>query len=123
MRSIKSLVDRGLELRAKIKSLKLELDEIEGELAGTGLYAGHVPLNNPEREGRRFLAQGTRQVVPVIFTADKLMKTFPHESVAHGRIAAIANGQRRRFLRVLASLGEPLRRRPEVSPARGGDSR
>ena len=92
MRSIKSLVDRGLELRAKIKSLKRELDEIENELAGTGLYAGHVPLKDPEREGRRFLAHGTRLVVPVIFTADKLMKTFPHESVAHGRIAAIANG-------------------------------
>ncbi len=90
--SIKTLVDRGLELRATLNTLKRELDAIERQLADTGLHADHVPLKNPEREGRRFLARGTRHVVPIIFTADKLMKTFPHESSLHTRVVTAANG-------------------------------
>jgi len=93
MTSIKQLVDRGLELRGQIKSLKSQLGDIETKLSAAGLLKEQVPLKDEDREGRRFLARGTLWIVPVIYTADKVVKSFQHEGPMHGKVAAAAAGR------------------------------
>jgi hypothetical protein len=74
--SVQLLVDRGLEVRKQIKALETELKAIEEQLKKVGLDGEQVPLKDPEREGRRYLAKGSRMIVPVVFTADRLVQTF-----------------------------------------------
>lgn len=86
---IKTLVDRGLEIVAQLATLEKEKKAIDEALATAGLdaRADHVELEDAEREGRRWLARGTQSVVPVIFTADLLVKSFAPKSDVHTRIA------------------------------------
>lgn len=95
--NIKTLVDRGLALRAEIKRLRTELDTIETALANAGLYSDQDPLKDPDREGRRFLARGSELVVPVIFTADKIAASFRHDSPMYHQVSAASIGQIRSF--------------------------
>ncbi len=89
MNSIKQLVDRGLDLHRQIEHAERELADIEIQLAHAALHQEHEPLQDSAREGRRFLARGSATVVPVIFTADKLMGQFVHFSTAHNRIRVV----------------------------------
>ena len=66
--SIRHDVDRGLEIREQIEKLTAELKEIEARLKEAGLHADQVDLQDADREGKQFLAQGTQRIVPVIFT-------------------------------------------------------
>ena len=88
--SVKADVDRGLQIRAELQRLEDELAEIETRLKKAGLAGEHVDLVDDELEGKQWIAQGTTAAVPVIFTSDLLMKTFGHETIMHGRIAAVA---------------------------------
>lgn len=91
--SVTSDVDRGLAIKEQIAALALELAEIEDRLVKAGLEGDQVELEDPEREGRQWLARGTSRIVPVVFTADLLVKSFANGSVVHGKIQA-ALGER-----------------------------
>ena len=89
MTSIKQLVDRGLELYVRIEQAERELADVESQLVDAALNQEHEALQDAQREGRRFLARGTAGVVPVVFTADKLVGQFVHLSTAHNRIRVV----------------------------------
>ena len=86
-------VERGLAIRKEMDALKAELKAIEERLEAAGLEGEQVELNDPEREGRQFLAQGEKHIVPVVFTADLLIKSFKFPSAHYTRItSAIPEG-------------------------------
>jgi hypothetical protein len=80
------LVDRGIRVRRELKRLKAELDDIEATLKAVGLSREHECLVDADREGRRWMASGSEVVVPVIFTADKIMGSFAINSAKHQQI-------------------------------------
>jgi hypothetical protein len=79
-------VDRGLQIVGELKMLQEELDRIEARLEAAGLDGEQVELNDPDREGRQFLARGSEKIVPVVFTADLLVQSFQDNSDVHRRI-------------------------------------
>ena len=95
--SIKSLVDRGHEVHQKIVALQKELKAIEKKLKAAALNGDHQELKDAEREGRRYLARGSARIVPVVFTADKLVQSFQKFSAVYSRIEAVADGKLRSF--------------------------
>lgn len=88
--SVRCDVDRGLEIVVQIEALKKELEAIEDRLEAAGLKGEQIELMDPEREGRQYLAHGSECVVPVVFTADLLVKTFQKGSAVHQKIEAAA---------------------------------
>lgn len=84
--TVRQDVDRGLQLVAEMAKLQEELDLIETRLEAAGLEGEQVELNDPDREGRQFLAQGSKQIVPVVFTADLIVQSFQVDSDVHRRI-------------------------------------
>jgi len=87
---IRALVDRGLEITRQMKELKQELDAIEVKLEQAGLHGEQKELKDADREGRRFLARGSGHIVPIVFTADKLLQSFAANSAVHRKIASAA---------------------------------
>lgn len=90
--SIQQLVDRGIVLRAEIKEREIELKKIEKKLSEHGLKSEHQELKDSDREGRRYLARGSKLEVPIIFTADNLVKSFKHDTDMHRQILSAADG-------------------------------
>jgi hypothetical protein len=91
--SILADVDRGLAIRGEMDALKKELGEIEERLEAAGLKGEQIDLVDADREGKQFLAKGTKQIVPVVFTADLLIKSFKFPSAHYTRItSAIPEG-------------------------------
>lgn len=84
--SVAADVDRGLVIKKQIAELALELAEIEDRLVKAGLAGDQVELEDPDREGRQWLARGTEQIVPVVFTADLLVNSFANGSIVQGKI-------------------------------------
>lgn len=84
--AVRADVDRGLRIVAELTQLEDELDEIEARLAAAGLEGDQVELNDPDREGRQYLAQGSERIVPVVFTADLLVGQFQADSDVQHRI-------------------------------------
>jgi len=91
--NVRALVDRGIELRAEIKKLQKELDGIEVALESAGYEGTHRELKDEDREGRRWMAAGSRLIIPVVFTADKIVSSFKKDSPQHTRAAAAAAGK------------------------------
>lgn len=83
---ITRLVDRGLVLVAEIDARKQELKQIEAQLKKAGLEGEHAELKDAQREGRKFEAHGTSAIVPVVFTADLLVKSFAQGAEAEKKI-------------------------------------
>jgi len=92
----KELVDRGLVLRSEISERQKELKEIESGLEEIGLArsAEHEELVDAEREGRRWFAAGSEKIVPVIFTADKIIGSFKSDGATHEMIRVALGKQR-----------------------------
>jgi hypothetical protein len=84
-------------LMAQIARAEKELGEIEGKLKAAGLDRQHEFLKDEDREGRRWLAPGSSLIVPVVFTADKLMGSFKKDSAAHSQIRTIAAEEFQQF--------------------------
>jgi hypothetical protein len=88
--SVRMDVDRALEIIPQLEKLKAELKDIETRLLIAGYKAGergeHEDLKDADREGRRWLAVGSDQAVPLIFTADKLLGSFQKDSPQHSTI-------------------------------------
>jgi len=89
--SLKPLIDRGLVVIAEIAKLQKELKGIEAKIKDGAKSRSdeHLPLKDDAREGRQFLARGSKLIVPVVFTADKLVGTFKKDSKEHDRIIAV----------------------------------
>ncbi len=89
-------VDRGVEVVAQIGKLKEELNGITARLTADALMRPdeHEPLKDADREGRQYLAVGSRYELPLIITADKIVGQFqlnsPTEKRILTRLAAIA---------------------------------
>ena len=88
--NIKTLVDRGLQLRALADGIKVELEEIEQQIIDIAQQGEQIPLVDEEREGKQYLAVGTAATIPVIFTADKIIASFKDRSAVHGKIVLAA---------------------------------
>jgi len=115
---IVNLVDRGLQLRAEIATREAELEAVEAAMLCLARDGEKVDLADEEREGKQFLAQGTKQVVPIIFTADKIIGSFKPETETHRKISA-ANILWRAFYRqtftyeLIDKTGKHFRRHAE----------
>jgi hypothetical protein len=85
---ISSDVSRGLVIRDQIKTWQAELRAIEKRLEQAGLEGDQIPLQEPDREGRQFLARspGSGVVVPVVFESDQIVASFQSESVLGANI-------------------------------------
>ncbi len=98
--TIEADVDRGLEIRAEILKLAAELKGIEERLEAAGLEGEQVPLEDKDREGRQWIAKGTKDQVAVIFTADSIVGMFAAGSVTHKAITAAAEGKTSQFFKL-----------------------
>lgn len=96
---ITALVDRGLYLRAQINEMKDELETIEAKLREAAIAGPQTQLEDSDREGRQYLAQGTETTVPIILTADIIQATFTDASAVHSRIEAASGGKLLSFYR------------------------
>ena len=90
-------VERGLAIRAEMATLKSELSEIEDRLEAAALAGEQIELEDPDREGRQFLAVGSEHQVPVIITADNIVGQFKDDSPMHVRLKEIAGDKLREF--------------------------
>lgn len=99
MKTLREMIDRGVEIVAEIEKLKEEYKALEEGIKAAALArpGEHVKLEDPEREGRQFLAAGTQQVVPVVMTADSIMKTLRKGSPIALRLADMAGEHFERF--------------------------
>jgi hypothetical protein len=87
--SIANDVDRGIEIRKQITKLEEELEQIEERLKQHGLDhpEKQVELTDTDREGKQFLAESKSNVVPIVFTADLISKSFADHSPKHRMIS------------------------------------
>lgn len=86
--SVRNDVDRGLQIIRQLDTLERELIEIEARLEKAGLEGEQIALQDAAREGRQYLAHGSHEVVPIVFSADLLVKSFAEGSDAAKRILA-----------------------------------
>jgi len=77
-------------LRREISKLEDELEVVEAGLVAFAQVGDQVDLVDEEREGKQFLAEGSAVVVPVVFTADKIVGSFTEGSTFHRSVAGIA---------------------------------
>lgn len=73
---IKADVDRGILLVAELDAIKEELKQIERRLTEAALEGPTVPLEDDAREGRQYLAAGSRALLPVIIESDQIVASF-----------------------------------------------
>ena len=83
-------IARGLEIRRQIELLTLELKAIESRIQALAEIGKHEPLQDADREGKKFNARGAGQIVPVIFESDLLIASFKPDSDTHKRLLEIA---------------------------------
>lgn len=82
-------VDRLIVIRAEIAALAAEAKQIEARLELAGLKGEQIPLQDEEREGRQFIARGTKMAVPIRFESDQLISTFKVDSEHHKTLTAL----------------------------------
>jgi hypothetical protein len=99
--SIKADVDRGLVVHREMAALEKEKSEIDARLIKAALDRPdkHLDLKDAERGGTRWLATGTEQLVPIIFTDDKLIGSFQTNSPVHEILVVAADGNLRHFFK------------------------
>jgi len=81
---IATFVDRGLAIVAEIEALEKELKQIEAGLSTAALSASKdgrtEALVDEEREGHRYMAEGTEKTLPVILESDQISGEFSEDS-------------------------------------------
>lgn len=97
-------VARGIEIKAEIGKLTIELKAIEARLESAGLAGEQVPLQDENREGKQFLARGSRHVLPIRFESDLIVGSFEIDSPTHCEIKVICGEFLPRFFRPSTKL-------------------
>ena len=89
---ISSDIERGLELRATIKTSQAELKSIEKRLEQAGLEGDQIPLQEADREGRQFLARSPELglIVPVVFESDQIVASIQPDTDVFNALLAIS---------------------------------
>jgi hypothetical protein len=90
-------VKRGLEIQEKLAELKTELSAVEEFLKKRALNGTQIELEDADREGRQYIARSEHFEVPVILSADLLIKSFKHESAQHLKIESDCDGKLKLF--------------------------
>lgn len=86
---IQADVDRGIAIKAQLAELGEELKQITKRLEQAGLEGEQIPLQDPNREGRQYLATGSGVTVPVIFEADQLLGSVKEGSAEHQTLLSL----------------------------------
>jgi hypothetical protein len=82
-------IERGKEIKSQIAALVAELKQIENRLELAAERGEHLPLKDEGREGRQCLLRSPRYVLPVRFTADSIVASFPFDGPLHKRLAEL----------------------------------
>lgn len=92
MMTLAEKIDRAGAIVAEMEQLDAEYKKLEADIKAAALEnpEAHIALEDPDRTGRQYLAHGASLVVPVVMTADAIMKTVQKGSPAHLKIAALA---------------------------------
>jgi hypothetical protein len=98
-REVQTLVDRGLELLGLVVPMLEELKRVDARLEELALAGEQVDLEDSERDGRQFLARGSERIVPVVITADALIKQFQAHTPKHDEVRAVAGERLPQFYR------------------------
>jgi len=82
-------IDRGKFLKSEIAKLEAELKQIEARLKQAAEAGEHVPLQDPNREGKQCILRSPKFALPVRFTADSIVGSFHYDSPMHKEILDI----------------------------------
>ena len=92
-------IERGIEIKALIAALTIELKGIEERLQAAGVEGEQIPLQDPNREGKQFLASSGRRIVPVRFESDLIAGSFDPDSTMHKEVVIITGELFKRFFK------------------------
>jgi hypothetical protein len=87
-------VERGKAIKEEIARLEAELKDIEARLKQAAQAGHHVPLQDKDREGKQCLLRSPRLVLPVRFTADSIVGSFPFDGEMHKAILGIVGPEK-----------------------------
>jgi len=92
-------IERGIQIRAEIAKLTEELKAIEARLQKAGQEGEQIPLQDPRREGKQFLARSASRIIPIRFESDLIAASFEPDSTMHKEAAEITGDHFPRFFR------------------------
>jgi len=99
--SLRTDIDRGLEIVRDLENLGTELKAVEERVKTAALHGEQVPLADAERGGRQFLAAGSGRTVPVIITDDNLVGSFTANGALHQTIRTASIGKLLEFFKAV----------------------
>ena len=92
-------IERGIVIKAQIAELTKELKQIEERLEIAGRNGDQVPLQNPNLEGKQFIARSAKPSIPVRFESDLIAASFAPDSIMHQEVVKIAGIHFARFFK------------------------
>lgn len=87
-------IERGKAIKSEIAILEVELKQIQARLKTAAEAGEHVPLQNANREGKQCLLRSPKLVLPVRFTADSIVGSFPFDGPMHKEILGIVGAEK-----------------------------
>jgi hypothetical protein len=97
---IQADVERGRVIVHTITKLEAELKEIEARLIADGETGHQEPLQDANREGKQFLANGITGILPIRFESDLIAGSFsPDDQMHQAVITAIGEEQVPKFFK------------------------
>jgi hypothetical protein len=87
-------IERGKAIKSQIAVLEAELKQIEARLKTAAEAGEHVPLQDANREGKQCLLRSPKLVLPVRFTADSIVGSFPFDGPMHKEILGIVGAEK-----------------------------
>lgn len=87
-------IERGKAIKSQIAVLEVELKQIEARLKTAAEAGEHVPLQDANREGKQCLLRSPKLVLPVRFTADSIVGSFPFDGPMHQEILGIVGAEK-----------------------------
>lgn len=99
-------IERGLDLRATIKTAQAELKAIEKRLEQAGLEGEQIPLQEADREGRQFLARSPKLglIVPVVFESDQIVASIQPATTIFDDLSVISGAHFGKFWQPVTKL-------------------
>ncbi len=99
-------IERGIELRATIKTAQAELKSIEKRLEQAGLEGEQIPLQEADREGRQFLARSPKLgvIVPVVFESDQIIASIQPDTDVFNALLVISGAHFGKFWQPVTKL-------------------